>query len=361
MCMSPLHCSAHIMAASYFITIFYLLQLSLIPLRICSEDLEFNTLEFIKYSYEDDETFRFSPLEIIDEEIGDISKDYVVDDLQDSLEGQVKNALSFSPLGFTETRDYESLNNNEDIETVKELFLNKETKTETADIEKIFDEIPKVIPNVSEICKVHEVKFVINALRSLNGNYRDYSMTREDCFAEILGRFKRETGWRKGKTIDWSQLDRTKVPAKYDEIEINAIMMTKSKYFRNPEITNNIHFKPYTEEQIYKKECNQKKIISRTTVKPAIINEEIERACERVLDIFRIETNDSTASNINWSKIDRNRLPEKYRTTAITSKTLQQLELYKDQDFMANVHFKNFTEFYSKSKRKYENISDCRN
>jgi hypothetical protein len=73
----------------------------------------------------------------------------------------------------------------------------------------------------------------------------------------MLERFRRETGQLKAKAVSWKLLDRSSIPSEYDEVKIGSDSMSRPKYFLNPEIVDNIHFKQYTENQPNLKKCNR--------------------------------------------------------------------------------------------------------
>lgn len=58
----------------------------------------------------------------------------------------------------------------------------------------------------------------------------------------LLSRFKEETNTPNANRIDYSNLDRSAVPRKYDEFPINGRTMKLEKFYKNPEIVDNIHF-----------------------------------------------------------------------------------------------------------------------
>ena len=62
-------------------------------------------------------------------------------------------------------------------------------------------------------------------------------------FLFILDRFRLETGDPDAACVRWDLLDRSQIPSKYDRFEINHYTMRETRFFKNPEIVHNIHFK----------------------------------------------------------------------------------------------------------------------
>lgn len=286
---------------AFFLTFFYLFLIPL-PLCKCSEQFELDIFDVIQCD-EVLENTEITGFKVIRDEEEDtyISKDYSFD-----LEAQVQDALHCSPIAFTEN----------EIEMEAEINVNNCFSTK------------------------------------LYGSYlypRDYGKSRGDFMAEMLKRFRSESGWPLADSIDWKQVDRTKLPRKYAEIELNAREMRKN-IKQYPEIADNIHFKPYTTDQLSLKALHQRKNKSRV---PGNQNE-WKTAYQRIFEIFRQETGRIYAENISWSKLDKSRLPEKYRDQEITSLSIYRGKLYEDPEFIENIHFTHDSDL--KSKRKYENI-----
>lgn len=172
-----------------------------------------------------------------------------------------------------------------------------------------------------------------------------YSRNVTKVMSELLKRFQRESGWDNGKFIDWDQVDRTEVPEKYDGIDLNRFTIRNKKLYSNPEIFDNVHFKPYTKEELVKKNENlmsyKRQTLQKQVSKAELENdEEFQEVYEELLLRFCLETGDSGANSINWRLIDKNRLLEKYKETLITDKLIYQMGLYKDAEFIENVHFR---------------------
>ena len=184
------------------------------------------------------------------------------------------------------------------------------------------------------ITKHPEIEFVI-----------DPNMTKSQTFADLLHRFRIESGFQEAKCIDWKMLDSSQIPEKYDAIEIKGKLMWITKFHKNPEIVNNMHFYKYTEEELAKfrkgllaRKEKQRKSITKTEIGPKQVK-------LNVLTQFRRETRNSEAQAINWKCIDLEKLPEKYRTLKLTNRVVFETQkLYKEADFIQNVRFKEYTE-----------------
>lgn len=187
---------------------------------------------------------------------------------------------------------------------------------------------------------------------------REDSKRRKEIMAGLLERFKLESGWQKAKVIDWNQLDRSQIPVKYDGIIINGSTMRITRFFRNPEIVNNVHFTRYTEEELVRKSkihtANKWQKIKNTRAEPED-KIEYDRAFEKVLETFRTDSGNLFATEINWRRIDKSKLPEKYTNALITTDLFYQMGYYKDPEFMDNVHFQKYSKWYVRTKRKYMN------
>jgi hypothetical protein len=151
----------------------------------------------------------------------------------------------------------------------------------------------------------------------------------------LLDRFQKETGHIEAKNINWKLLDRSRIPSEYDGIKIDSILMMKTEYFENPEIVDNIHFKPCTEDRL-DSEADASNIV------PVDIK-------RRLLEIFCTDLGCPNASSIIWDRIDSDRLPEKYKNILLTSRTVYGQKLYENPEFMENVHFKPYNKKKSKN------------
>ena len=58
----------------------------------------------------------------------------------------------------------------------------------------------------------------------------------------LLQRFRCETGDNNAESVQWDLLDTSMIPLKYSNIIINESTISEPRFFRNPEIVNNIHF-----------------------------------------------------------------------------------------------------------------------
>ena len=67
--------------------------------------------------------------------------------------------------------------------------------------------------------------------------------TRVKVFLFILDRFRHESGDPDANAVRWDLLDRSQIPSKYDQLEINHFTMCEPRLYKNPEIVHNIHFK----------------------------------------------------------------------------------------------------------------------
>ena len=70
------------------------------------------------------------------------------------------------------------------------------------------------------------------------------SWTGSSTNTRLLKRFREESGDHEAQYIKWSLLDRTEIPSKYEGIPINSNTMSTTKFYKNYEIVDNIHFRP---------------------------------------------------------------------------------------------------------------------
>jgi hypothetical protein len=144
-------------------------------------------------------------------------------------------------------------------------------------------------------------------------------------------------------------------------------LMSRAEYFKNPDIVDNIHFKPYTDYRptLKKRKTNacidddnsevddseaddsendsengtreDTKVLIKERDPRNIVLLKIRR---RLLEIFRTDSDRPNAEKVIWDRIDTDRLPEKYKNTLLTSRTVYGQKFYEDPEFMENVHFK---------------------
>ena len=90
----------------------------------------------------------------------------------------------------------------------------------------------------------YKTEYGIGELGDL-GNVLDHSMSQYSTNVFLLNRFREETCNLEARRIDWSLLDRSDVPPRYDGCVINGKSIFQlSSFFKNPEIVSNIHFNP---------------------------------------------------------------------------------------------------------------------
>ena len=72
-----------------------------------------------------------------------------------------------------------------------------------------------------------------------------------------------------------------------------------------------------------------------------------------ILTRYRKETGESSAIRINWFRIDRRDIPDKYKDIKINSFTMNLMALYKNPEIVSNIHFFKASEVeYFRRKRK---------
>jgi hypothetical protein len=346
---------------------FYLFLISFC-LTSCSQDFDID--DIIKsFSYESSDSD-------YDEEVSTIINSFY--DFHNSFETQVQSAVQFqcSPIWFNENDS--AKNESEDVM--------KEKEKEKYEI----DRSPKVIKNLS--ARSSEIE-KIRPIRCNTVNYR-----RKSFLKEMLERFRRETGQLKAKAVSWKLLDRSSIPSEYDEVKIGSDSMSRPKYFLNPEIVDNIHFKQYTENQPNLKKCNRNEdaeiddISSRhlstgllfksiqnvpensadfagnialgtylpikdfpETDKSLLRNDRKKYFREKMLERFRKETGQLKAKHINWKLLDRSSLPSKYDGIKIDCISMSRTENFENPDIVDNIHFKPCTKGHSLLKKRKTN------
>ena len=90
----------------------------------------------------------------------------------------------------------------------------------------------------------------------MNFSY-DPNLKKVEVFERLRKRYRIESRHNDALYIDWKQLDRSKIPSKYDNVPINGRVMTLEKYFRCPEIVDNIHFHPLSDLELLRKSLNR--------------------------------------------------------------------------------------------------------
>jgi hypothetical protein len=182
----------------------------------------------------------------------------------------------------------------------------------------------------------------------------------------MLKRFRKESGQLDAKRINWKLSDKSRLPSQYQGIVIDSDSMSRAKYFENPDIVDNIHFKPCTKDRpnLKKRKTNacidddNSEVESENDLREDIkvmIKERDPRNIvllkirRRLLEIFRTDSDRPNAEKVIWDKIDSDRLPEKYKNTLLTFRTVYGQKLYEDPEFMENVHFKPYYKKKSKN------------
>ena len=79
----------------------------------------------------------------------------------------------------------------------------------------------------------------------------DPSWRKHQVFERLKQRYQAESRQTDAVRIDWNQLDRSKVPPKYDSVPINGRVMGLAKYYKCPEIVDNIHFHPLSDFELF--------------------------------------------------------------------------------------------------------------
>ena len=84
----------------------------------------------------------------------------------------------------------------------------------------------------------------------LNFDY-DPNLKYSEVFERLKKRYRIESKHTDADRIGWKQLDRSKIPPKYDSVPINGKVMMLAKFFRCPEIVDNIHFHPLSDYELF--------------------------------------------------------------------------------------------------------------
>ena len=136
--------------------------------------------------------------------------------------------------------------------------------------------------------------------------------------------------------------------------------MKLKKIYQNPEIVDNIHFRPYDAVQLaIRDRYYDAKSFMRNQDYESELEDKKAGVFERILETFRYESGDLGATDVNWLRIDRYRLPEKYKNPPITTESFYKQGYCEDQDFIDNLHFEKYSKLYVyklRSKRKYKNL-----
>jgi hypothetical protein len=281
-------------------------------------------------------------------------------DFHDSLESQVQNALQCSPIWFTENND--TINESEAV-------IKEGEKHET-------DSLPEVIDDLSTR------PFKIIKKRRIRGSLRNDR--RKKFLKKMLERFQRETGQLEAKAIYWKLLDRSRIPSEYDGIKIDCISMSRTEYFENPDIVDNIHFKPCTNDRPFletrkasacidddsseiddsehesedsieaeQHESNyspeviddlssRPKIKRKRPIRYNVVNERRLKFHKKMLERFHKETGKLEAKVINWKLLDRSCIPSEYDGIKIDSDSMSRAKYFENLDIVDNIHFKPF-------------------
>ena len=131
-------------------------------------------------------------------------------------------------------RNYEILNWPEGVGNIWDYWSRSE-------IEKIRGNMDKFIFKKRSKPFSMAMELGFDKLGNLDG-ILNKSMTYKSTMKTLLARYRVETGDLNAPRIRWNKVDRRDIPAKYDGVEISKTAMTLKKFYKNPEIVNNIHF-----------------------------------------------------------------------------------------------------------------------
>ena len=91
--------------------------------------------------------------------------------------------------------------------------------------------------------KMSEFEFVPMPKTIEFGVVLEKDWTRAKVFQLILDRFRHESGNPDANFVNWDLIDRSLIHSKYNRFEINHFTMNEPRFYKNPEIVPNIHFK----------------------------------------------------------------------------------------------------------------------
>ena len=79
----------------------------------------------------------------------------------------------------------------------------------------------------------------------------DENLSSKDVIEKLRNRYRIESRHTDADRIEWKQLDRSKIPKKYDSVPINGPAMKIAQIRRCPEIVDNIHFHPLSDYELF--------------------------------------------------------------------------------------------------------------
>lgn len=149
-------------------------------------------------------------------------------------------------------------------------------------------------------------------------------------FAELLKRFKVESGFSNANFIEWGMVDRSQLPEEHQNIKLNIKIVDMAVSYG---FLENLHFYKYAAFYLPRLEwANQQS-------KGAAAIDYYVHCREVLLEKFRRESRHENANNILWLRIDISKLPEKYRQIKLSNVIVFDKGLFKDPEFFENVHF----------------------
>lgn len=139
-------------------------------------------------------------------------------------------------------RNYDILNWPAEVDPLGHNYTSRERRL----VRERFHEL-RFIRRESKVTSEQELG--LDALGSLAGILNP-DWNKRAVLQRCLEVFREETGEEQARIVQWSLFDRRDIPPRYDGIPINSRTMSLTKFFKNPEIVDNIHFfKPPTHRE----------------------------------------------------------------------------------------------------------------
>ena len=138
------------------------------------------------------------------------------------------------------------------------------------DLELIDERIPfyRFVPRETVVNFKETGRGIRNDLKNFecltSANLRKTS--KDAIMKDLLIKFKMESGQTYATEIDWALLDRSRVPAKYDEVSLNEITVSSHLIYKNFEIIRNIHFRKSKDDGTIAVETSDNEITECTTI-----------------------------------------------------------------------------------------------
>lgn len=172
----------------------------------------------------------------------------------------------------------------------------------------------------------------------------DENISKEQVLNDLLKRYRVESGNQLACRIEWRMLDHVRIPEKYKDLIFNRRAIFSDLNYRNPELVENIHFRRYGSFE------KMDEMSENIVIDPEDFDfPDKYKIKQELLEQFRRESRNTKARYISWKLVDMAKLPEKYHNIKLSHFTIFDKCLYKESEFLQNLHFTAYPDRYLKS------------